>query len=69
MRRRDFMKVIAGSATAWPIDARAQQTRKLPTVGFMGANKFQLSINAKTARVLDLNVPPALPSTADEVIE
>jgi len=37
MRRRDFIKVIAGSATAWPIDARAQPTRKLPTVGFMGA--------------------------------
>jgi putative ABC transport system substrate-binding protein len=35
MRRRDLIKATAG--LAWPIGARAQQTRKLPTVGFMGA--------------------------------
>jgi putative tryptophan/tyrosine transport system substrate-binding protein len=37
MRRRDFIKVIAGSATAWSFTARAQQTGKLPTIGFLGA--------------------------------
>jgi len=37
MRRRDFIKVIAGSAT-WPLAARAQQTSKLPIIGFLGAN-------------------------------
>jgi putative tryptophan/tyrosine transport system substrate-binding protein len=37
MRRRDFIKVIAGSATAWPVAARAQQITKLPTIGFLGS--------------------------------
>jgi putative ABC transport system substrate-binding protein len=35
VRRRDFIKVIAGSVTAWPLPAGAQQAGKLPTVGFL----------------------------------
>src|SRR5215471_5905220 len=38
MRRRDFIKGIAGSATIWPLAARAQQTGKLPTIGILGAS-------------------------------
>ena len=38
MRRRDFTKVLIGSAIAWPITARAQQPGELPIIGFLGAN-------------------------------
>ena len=36
MRRRDFIKVIVGSATAWPVVARGQQPGKLPIIGYLG---------------------------------
>jgi putative tryptophan/tyrosine transport system substrate-binding protein len=38
MRRREFIKVIVGSVTAWPVVAHAQQSGKLPTIGFLGPN-------------------------------
>jgi putative tryptophan/tyrosine transport system substrate-binding protein len=37
MRRRDFVILLGGGAFAWPLAARAQQSGKLPTVGYMGA--------------------------------
>ena len=37
MRRRDLIKVIVGSIAACPLAARAQQPRKLPTIGFLVA--------------------------------
>ena len=35
MRRRDFIKVVGGSAVTWPLAARAKQT-KVARIGFLG---------------------------------
>jgi hypothetical protein len=35
MRRREFIKVIAGSAAAWPLVARAQESGRTYRIGFL----------------------------------
>lgn len=38
MRRRDFIKIIAGSMAVWSLVGRAEQPGKLPIIGFLGTD-------------------------------
>jgi putative tryptophan/tyrosine transport system substrate-binding protein len=38
MRRREFITLIIGATATWPMRTSAQQTGKLPTIGFLGAS-------------------------------
>ena len=47
MRRRDFIKVIAGWAAAWPLTARAQSVP--PMIGYLAEGKPEVTVVLVTA--------------------
>jgi putative tryptophan/tyrosine transport system substrate-binding protein len=53
MRRRDFIKIIAGTAATWPLAALAQQS--LPLIGFMSSRSSKDSEPHRTAFLRGLN--------------
>ena len=48
MRRRDFIKIIAGSAAVWPLAVGAQQSA-MPTIGFLSARSPEDTVQVLAA--------------------
>jgi putative ABC transport system substrate-binding protein len=57
LRRRQFLTLLGGVSTAWPLAARAQQSAKVARIGFLGlapASAFATRVDALRIGLRDL---------------
>jgi putative tryptophan/tyrosine transport system substrate-binding protein len=52
--RRNFLATLGGAAVGWPLEARAQQPGKLPTIGYLGQSTLAVESRRVAALVQGL---------------